>query len=118
MKIKLDRTMCDGFGTCAVHAPNTFSLDEWGYVSLIGAGNIADEDEDGVRRALLDCPVHAIIELDAPGDQARDDRFLASQVGSASPRELLAAVKAGERLIAETAAGGTGPKMTNPNPFG
>ena len=63
MKIKLDRTLCDGFGPCAIHAPTTFSLDEWGYVSLIGAGNVSEDDEPGVRRALLDCPTHAIIEL-------------------------------------------------------
>ena len=63
MKIKLDRTRCDGFGACARYAPETFDLDEWGYVSLVGAGNVAPEHEDGVRRALLDCPVHAITEL-------------------------------------------------------
>ncbi|EME67296.1 Ferredoxin [Rhodococcus ruber BKS 20-38] len=64
MRIKLDRTLCDGFGICAVHAPETFSLDEWGYVSLhAGRSEVADEHKDGVRRAILDCPVHAIIEL-------------------------------------------------------
>ena len=63
MKIKLDRTRCDGFGACAKYAPETFDLDEWGYVSLVGAGNVPPEHEDGVRRALLDCPVHAITEL-------------------------------------------------------
>ncbi len=63
MKIKLDRTKCDGFGFCAKYAPETFDLDEWGYVSLTGAGNVAPEHEDDVRRALLDCPVHAITEL-------------------------------------------------------
>jgi ferredoxin len=34
VKIKLDRTICDGFGNCAAHAPGVFSLDEWGYASL------------------------------------------------------------------------------------
>lgn len=64
MKVKLDRTLCDGFGMCAEHAPETFSLDEWGYVALFpGAEDVAPQHEDGVRRALLDCPVHAIIEL-------------------------------------------------------
>ncbi|MBT2275666.1 ferredoxin [Rhodococcus qingshengii] len=63
MKIKLDRTLCDGFGMCAEYAPQTFSVDEWGYVSLFpGKGNVEAVDEDGVRRALLDCPVHAIID--------------------------------------------------------
>ena len=72
MKIKLDRTTCDGFGLCAVHAPETFSVDEWGYVSLVGAGNIAPEHEHGVRRALLDCPVHAITELRSADEAQRE----------------------------------------------
>ncbi|MFC0529944.1 ferredoxin [Phytohabitans kaempferiae] len=72
MKIKLDRTICDGFGLCAVHAPETFSVDEWGYVSLAGAGNVAPEHERGVRRALLDCPVHAITELQPVEDAPRE----------------------------------------------
>ena len=63
MKIKLDRTRCDGFGACAKYAPETFDLDEWGYVSLVGAGNVPPEREDGVRRALVDCLVHAITEI-------------------------------------------------------
>lgn len=68
MRIKLDRTLCDGFGTCAEHAPETFSLDDWGYASLFpGRSEVAPGDEDGVRRAMLDCPVHAITEL--PGER-------------------------------------------------
>lgn len=63
MRIKLDRTVCDGFGTCALHAPETFSLDEWGYPSLTGNGDIEPARRDGVMRALLDCPAHAIVEL-------------------------------------------------------
>lgn len=68
MKIRLDRTLCDGFGMCAEYAPHTFSVDEWGYVSLhTGKGDVAAEEEDGVRRALLDCPVHAIIDITSKG---------------------------------------------------
>jgi ferredoxin len=63
MRIKLDRTVCDGFGTCAALAPDTFSLDDWGYASLTGNGRIPPDLTTGVRRALLDCPVHAIVEL-------------------------------------------------------
>ena len=62
MRIRLDRTVCDGFGLCAKHAPNHFSLDDWGYASLVGDGEVADDDKDAVLRALLDCPVHAITE--------------------------------------------------------
>ncbi|BBY38114.1 hypothetical protein MMAN_22480 [Mycobacterium mantenii] len=49
-----------------------FSLDDWGYASLIGDGVVADEDHDAVMRAVLDCPVHAILEVGEyrPGDRA------------------------------------------------
>lgn len=63
MKIKLDRTLCDGFGICAKHAPQYFSLDDWGYACLEGNGEVPEQDRDAVMRALLDCPVHAIIEI-------------------------------------------------------
>jgi ferredoxin len=62
MKIKLDRTVCDGFGKCAEHAPSVFSLDEWGYASLAGAAEVPPDLEPRVRRAILDCPVDAITE--------------------------------------------------------
>jgi ferredoxin len=70
MKIKLDRTICDGFGACAKHAPDYFSLDDWGYASLVGNGEVPDHDHDAVMRALLACPVHAITEL--PSDDRED----------------------------------------------
>lgn len=63
MRVRLDRTMCDGFGICAKHAPEHFSLDDWGYAALEGDGSVSAEQRDGVHRALLDCPVHAIIEM-------------------------------------------------------
>lgn len=63
LRVRLDRTMCDGFGTCARHAPEYFSLDDWGYASLIGDGMVPESDRAAVMRALLDCPVHAIIEM-------------------------------------------------------
>jgi ferredoxin len=62
LRIRLDRTVCDGFGVCAKHAPEYFSLDDWGYASLEGNGEVAEGDRGAVIRALLDCPVHAITE--------------------------------------------------------
>lgn len=112
MKIKLDRTLCDGFGTCAMHAPTTFSLDEWGYASLLGAGNVAEADEDGARRALLDCPVHAILELDPAGIPIGSDA-MGLAVGSPSPRTAQAAAAAGRRLAAD----GGGSRVMKVNPF-
>lgn len=82
MKIRLDRTVCDGFGVCAKHAPSYFSLDDWGYASLVGDGTVLDEDRDAVMRALLDCPVHAITEM---GD--RRPRQPAQPCTTASPED-------------------------------
>jgi ferredoxin len=70
MRIRLDRTMCDGFGQCAKHAPGYFSLDDWGYASLEGNGTIPAADRDAVMRALLNCPVHAIIEMTEAREQS------------------------------------------------
>ena len=64
LRIHLDRTLCDGFGICAKHAPEYFSLDDWGYACLIGDGTIPEQDRGPVTRALMDCPVHAIMEMD------------------------------------------------------
>jgi ferredoxin len=63
LRIRLDRTICDGFGNCAKHAPEYFSLDDWGYASLVGDGRVPEKDRDAVMRALMDCPVHAIIYM-------------------------------------------------------
>jgi ferredoxin len=63
LRIRLDRTVCDGFGVCAKHAPDYFSLDDWGYASLVGDGTVPEKDRDAVMRALMDCPVHAIIYM-------------------------------------------------------
>ena len=63
LRIRLDRTRCEGFGICAKHAPGYFSLDDWGYASLIGDGTVPEKDRGAVMRALLDCPVHAIIYM-------------------------------------------------------
>lgn len=61
MKARIESAKCDGFGTCAEHSPEVFELDEWGYASVKGDGEVPQEIEDKVRRAVADCPVHAII---------------------------------------------------------
>lgn len=64
MKVRLEAATCDGFGTCAGHAPDVFELDEWGYASVRGDGTVPDGQEALVRRAVIDCPVHAIVIVD------------------------------------------------------
>lgn len=80
MRIRLDRTMCDGFGICAKHAPRYFSLDDWGYASLTGDGSVPSKDRDSVMRALLDCPAHAIIEIPDGDSTASKDQTVSRTV--------------------------------------
>ena len=75
MRIRLDRTMCDGFGACAKHAPEYFSLDDWGYASLEGNGTIPDKDRDDAVPEQRDDVKHVIDTGLPPGispDQASD----------------------------------------------
>jgi ferredoxin len=85
MKIRLDRTVCDGFGLCAKRAPEYFSLDDWGYACLIGDGTVPEQDHDKVMRALLDCPVHAITEI----GERRPEVSHPSPAGDEDPAEHL-----------------------------
>ena len=84
MRIRLDRTVCDGFGVCAKHAPEYFSLDDWGYASLEGNGEVAQGDRDAVIRALLDCPVHAITEWGEHRDAEPHERSVGADDGAES----------------------------------
>jgi ferredoxin len=64
MKVKLSKSLCEGFVTCAVHVPDVFKLDVWGYASVAGDDSVPPGQEDQVRRAIIDCPAHAIAELE------------------------------------------------------
>jgi len=58
MKAFVDATKCNGYGTCAELAPTLFQLDEWGYASVAGDGEVTDEA--AARKAAADCPECAI----------------------------------------------------------
>ena len=64
MKVIVDRDLCEGYGTCAVVAPELFRLDEWGFAEVVGEGDVAAEHEDAARRALHECPMNAISHAD------------------------------------------------------
>lgn len=82
LRIRLDRTVCDGFGVCAKRAPEYFSLDDWGYASLVGDGTVPEKDRHAVMRALMDCPVHAIIYM---GEHRPSDTPLPSNEEASEP---------------------------------
>jgi ferredoxin len=64
VKVQVDLNLCQGYGTCAALAPEVFVLDEWGYATVTHDGVVAPENEDAARRALLECPMAAIVTVD------------------------------------------------------
>ncbi|MEX2157105.1 MAG: ferredoxin [Gemmatimonadales bacterium] len=66
LRIRIDRTLCVGFGDCVTEAPEAFVLDESGTAVFV-------QPEAVVRERLLKacdvCPVDAITVWDKDGDQ-------------------------------------------------
>ncbi|MGF6595531.1 ferredoxin [Paraburkholderia sp. GAS448] len=60
MKVFLDATKCAGYGTCAEICPSRFQLDEFGYASVIGNGEVAEGEQEKVLEAARRCPEKAI----------------------------------------------------------
>ena len=67
MKIKIDRDLCIGAGTCVALAPNTFELDDE-LKAALKKGPKKDSDED-IIAAAKSCPTLAIILEDEQGKQ-------------------------------------------------
>ena len=66
-KIKIDRDLCIGAGTCAVLAPNTFELDNE-LKAVLKKGDHKDSEEY-ILAAAKSCPVLAIILEGEDGKQ-------------------------------------------------
>ena len=66
MKIKVDRKLCIGVGTCTVVAPNTFELDD--ELKAVIKDPKGHSDEVIIESAKV-CPVFAIIIEDEDGKQ-------------------------------------------------
>ena len=63
MKVVVDATKCDGYGTCFDICPSVFRSDDWGYASTVGDGTVPEADRDKARRAISLCAEHAIREI-------------------------------------------------------
>lgn len=63
MLIRLDRTLCDGFGVCADECPSVIELDEFGYAQLLTT-EVPEGDESKAQSAADVCPKKAITLTD------------------------------------------------------
>jgi ferredoxin len=66
VKIEIDRDRCEGHGMCEVVAPEYFSLDDDGNLTVLKE-EVSDRDEALVRDALQVCPVAALRLVDTLG---------------------------------------------------
>lgn len=65
--VKIDRLICVGFETCVEVAPDLFQMDEEGIAIFTSATN--EVDKETVLEACKECPVDALVVLDASGNQ-------------------------------------------------
>jgi ferredoxin len=66
LRVRIDRTLCVGFGDCVKEAPEGFKLDEGGVAVFVAPDAVPRER---LLRACDACPVDAITVWDADGSQ-------------------------------------------------
>ena len=66
LRIRIDRTLCVGFGDCVTGSPTSFKLDDEG-IAVFVAPESATRDE--LLAACDSCPVDAITVWDSTGKQ-------------------------------------------------
>ena len=60
MRITVDSEKCQGHNRCYSLAPELFDVDDYGYATEIGDGEVAPELEEKARLAATNCPEFAI----------------------------------------------------------
>jgi ferredoxin len=66
LRVRIDRTLCVGFGDCITEAAEAFVLDENGVAVFVRP---EDVDRERLLRACDACPVDAITVWNATGSQ-------------------------------------------------
>lgn len=60
MKILVDSDKCEGHNRCYSLAPDLIEVDDYGYASAIGDGDVPPELADAAQLAVDNCPEYAI----------------------------------------------------------
>ena len=66
LRVRIDRTLCVGFGDCVTEAPDAFVLDDTGTAVFVTPELV---DREQLLRACDVCPVDAITVWDGDGQQ-------------------------------------------------
>ena len=60
MKLKFDRSACQGHNRCYMLAPELFDTDDEGYAILLVHGDVQPELEEKAQLTADNCPEYAI----------------------------------------------------------
>jgi ferredoxin len=66
LRVRIDRTLCVGFGDCVKESPEAFALDEESVVIFATPDSVARE---ALLRACASCPVDALTVWGEDGQQ-------------------------------------------------
>jgi ferredoxin len=66
LRVRIDRTLCVGFGDCITEAPEAFVLDESGVAVFVQPDGV---ERERLLRACDACPVDAITVWNSDGGQ-------------------------------------------------
>lgn len=66
LRVRIDRTLCVGFGDCVTEAPEAFVLDDDSVAVFVNPEHV---DRERLLRACDLCPVDAITVWDVDGRQ-------------------------------------------------
>lgn len=66
LRVRIDRTLCVGFGDCVTAAPEAFVLDGEDIVVFLAPDSV---DRAALLKAGASCPVDAITVFDEDGEQ-------------------------------------------------
>jgi ferredoxin len=59
MKVVVDRTKCEGLGSCEAIAPDRFEVDAYGTL-VLHKDEVSPDDLDIVQEAVMSCPTEAL----------------------------------------------------------
>ena len=60
MRIHVDAGICQGYGLCHNEAPELIELDDSGYASILGEGDVSEELLPTAEKAVAMCPAQAL----------------------------------------------------------
>jgi ferredoxin len=66
LRVRIDRTLCVGFGDCVKESPQAFALDDENVAVFVAPDGVA---RDALLRACDSCPVDALTVWDEEGHQ-------------------------------------------------